>query len=758
MPMKPGKDESQSDFMSRCVPEMMGDGDREQEQAVAACASMWRTAKGKNGGPPAEAKQLDDEEGESHSEFMTRCMDEVGDRDECELMWEERSAGKKKVVRKTHSQEVIVGREFVLSDASMDRFGDTINPHGWSLDNFKRNPIALFNHDKSFVIGKWENMRVLNNALRSHLRLAPAGTSPRIDEIRRLVDADILIATSVGFLPIEMAPKTKSGAKGDVYKRQELVEASLVSVPANPNTLAVAKGLGISADTLRLVFAEHGTRNVITTNRRFTGKHAETSNDKRRKAFAMSTSPLAERIETAQARITKMREQLEAHVKSIDDENPDEAATATTEELDARIEAQQRNLDSLKRIESKMFTDGNSREGGNGSGSGIGTGQVIVPQRPFAEPAKKITPADHVIRSLVVAVKRHVDANRKEPEFYLAQTYGENRISEQTRVVMDVVTRAAVAPANTTTAGWAAELVQVVWADFMETLMPAAIYPGLSSRGLRLTFGRNGQINIPSRNRATSISGSFVGEGSPIPVRKGLFASVPLVPKKMGVISTFTRQIAEHSTPAIEGLIRSAIQEDTAVAIDVVLLDSTTSSAIRPAGILNGVTALTATAGGGFNALVGDIKNLTGALIGTTAGNLRKPVWLMNPIQQLSISLTQNAGGDFPFKAEINNNTFQGYPVVVSATVTAGTVIIVDAADFVSVTGDEPKFDVSDQAVLHEEDTTPLALGTVGTPATIAAPARSLWQTDTLAIRMLLDINWALRRTGVVAYTTGVTW
>ncbi len=45
MAIKPGKDESQADWMSRCVPDMTGqDGGtkRPQEQAVAACMQMWR--------------------------------------------------------------------------------------------------------------------------------------------------------------------------------------------------------------------------------------------------------------------------------------------------------------------------------------------------------------------------------------------------------------------------------------------------------------------------------------------------------------------------------------------------------------------------------------------------------------------------------------------------------------------------------------------------------------------------------------------
>jgi hypothetical protein len=44
MPMTPHKGESQPDFMSRCVPDLMGDGKRENDQAVAACLTIWREA------------------------------------------------------------------------------------------------------------------------------------------------------------------------------------------------------------------------------------------------------------------------------------------------------------------------------------------------------------------------------------------------------------------------------------------------------------------------------------------------------------------------------------------------------------------------------------------------------------------------------------------------------------------------------------------------------------------------------------------
>src|SRR4029077_20332322 len=167
----------------------------------------------------------------------------------------------------------------------------------------------------------------------------------------------------------------------------------------------------------------------------------------------------------------------------------------------------------------------------------------------------------------------------------------------------------------------------------MARFMPKSVFPRLSAAGLGLSFGRNGKIVIPTRSRTPNIAGSFVGEGQPIPVRQGAFTSQSLTPNKMAVITTWTREIDEHSVPAIQGLLRDAIQYDTGVALDAILLDTNAATTVRPAGILNGVAGLTPTAGGGFAALTGDIKQWSGALLTGTLGNVRNPVWLMNPQQ-----------------------------------------------------------------------------------------------------------------------------
>jgi HK97 family phage major capsid protein len=286
--------------------------------------------------------------------------------------------------------------------------------------------------------------------------------------------------------------------------------------------------------------------------------------------------------------------------------------------------------------------------------------------------------------------------------------------------------------------------------------MPLSIYAPLSARGARFNFDRAGAIKLPARSATPTLAGAFVGEGAPIPVRRAGLTAVTLTPKKMGVISTFTRELAQHSTPSIEAVIRQAMAEDTAVAVDTILIDTNAATTIRPAGLRNGVAGLTPSAAAPNLAMVADLKALIGAITAVNGG--RDVVVLINPAQGLALSFTQTTTGDFMFSGVGEAGQRLGVTFIQSTTVPAGMVIAVDSADFASATGDTPEFDVSDQATIHEEDTTPLPISATGTPNVVAAPVRSLWQTASLGVRMLLDMNWAMRRTGMVSWMENVVW
>jgi len=755
MPLKPNKGESQSDFISRCMHEVYGTDapkDRTQEQAVAICYSYWRDAHGK-------AKQVTPQADEDEDTFMDRCVQECLDsgecdtvedaRDECADMWEERKAP---MIHKTHVSKGS-GLDFILSDATPDRFGDVIDAEGWQLENFQKNPIALFNHRADFPIGKWHSLQVKEGTLRGRLELAPKGTSARIDEIRSVIEAGILRATSVGFLPIKSRAISKT-APGEFYERCELVETSVVCVPANPNALAVAKNLKVSAETMKMVFAEQGDRKPSVVTRAANGKHAD--DDKAHRGNG-KMSPLAQRITDLETQIVAKRDLLEDHLNKMDDSNVSDADLETTGKYNADIAQMEKLRESLVNSEKLLAKSAQGGEQPNGKGRALSTVVVpsaFTPSTPAVIKAKSkdLDLFDYIVRGAVVTYVAR--ATNKSPEETRQRIYGED---DGTKAMVEIVTRAASAPALTTVAGWAQELAQTTYADLMPLLMPKSIMTRLAPRGLTLSFGSSGRIVIPTRSATPTIAGSFVGEGLAIPVRQGAFTSQTLTPKKMAVISTWTREMGDHSIPAIEGLIREAIQQDTSVAIDSVLIDANAATTIRPAGLLNGVSVTTATTGGGIAALIGDITKLVNAISTNTKGNIRNLVWLANQTDMYRASLLTAANtGIFPFRDEIARGTLNGIPIIDSATVTAQTLILVDAADFVVVGGEAPRMEISDQATLHMEDTSPADL--VASPSTVAAPQRSLFQTDSLALRMVMPLNWTQRRTGTVAWTQTVTW
>jgi len=130
------------------------------------------------------------------------------------------------------------GRNFdaVISTAREDRDGDRIPLKGWQLGKFQQNPVVLAGHDHSaFPVAKAESVRVTDNALRMVGVFPPPGSSQRSDEARALVNAGILRAVSVGFRAL--ARPTPNALGGFDYSTQELLEVSLVSLPANPDAL-----------------------------------------------------------------------------------------------------------------------------------------------------------------------------------------------------------------------------------------------------------------------------------------------------------------------------------------------------------------------------------------------------------------------------------------------------------------------------------------------------------------------------------------
>ena len=619
------------------------------------------------------------------------------------------------------------GLEFVLSDATVDRYGDIVDPAGWVLANFKKNPIALFGHSGGFPIGTWSNVRVEGEQLVARLNLAAKGTSARLDEIISLVEQKVLRAVSVGFRPLKAEPIDKEKPWGaQRYTKQELLECSVCSVPANPAALALAKSLNLSQEIMDLAFGEQ----VETRRRDMTtgGNPANTPQSATNSEGKVKTMSLAQRIETASNELTAKKDRL-VQLTSVDVIDDDAVS-----ELTKQIDDGEKSIATLKAAEAKI--------GINASPAGVSA--PAINRRPLGFPQKDVQPLDLLVRALTVQGIAAFGSGSKSIDKVLDERYPGHEATA-------IVAKADQTIGTTGVAGWASELVATVNQGFLQALVGKSVYPALRERGVGLTFDGVGTINLPRRT-AGGAGGGFVAEGSPIRVGRVTTASASLTPKKMGVIVPFSRELAKRSTPAIESIVRQAIIEDTASILDAALLDATASSSARPAGLLNGVSAAAVGYGGGDHlAVKADFAALLAPFINANAAD--NITVIMNPAQALSIAMMDGPANS----ANWFQNIASRVNIVESTYATAGRLIAIRNSDFYTATGDAPEFDINETATVHMEDTTPLEIVS-GTGPTTADPVRSFYQTATVGVRMLMDVSWVMGRTGMVQWINGTTY
>jgi HK97 family phage prohead protease len=151
--------------------------------------------------------------------------------------------------------------EAYVSTEAVDRVGDVIKAKGWSLDNFKRTGApVLFSHDYAQPpIGKAVEMEVQRKGLWSVTRFHEKTQMSR--DLAKLARDGDMRSWSVGFNPLEdpeMRKDDKGNFAGYIFNKSELLEYSLVAVPANPEAVSKAIKLaqrGIISHQMAVIIA-----------------------------------------------------------------------------------------------------------------------------------------------------------------------------------------------------------------------------------------------------------------------------------------------------------------------------------------------------------------------------------------------------------------------------------------------------------------------------------------------------------------------
>lgn len=134
--------------------------------------------------------------------------------------------------------------DFVMSTATPDRMGDTIDQGGWDVSNFVKNPVLLWAHDYGCPpVGKVGGVVVEDGKLKAKgVEFVPREVSEFGWSIGEMFRRGFLTAVSVGFAPKQWTYRDDGGID---FLKQELLELSAVPVPANAEALVEAKGLGL---------------------------------------------------------------------------------------------------------------------------------------------------------------------------------------------------------------------------------------------------------------------------------------------------------------------------------------------------------------------------------------------------------------------------------------------------------------------------------------------------------------------------------
>lgn len=133
--------------------------------------------------------------------------------------------------------------DFRFSDETVDRMEDTVSLSGWDLRNYKRNPVILWDHNASLIpVGRSISTYSTGTELRGIVQFS---NSAMAQEIKEAYKGGFLNAVSVGFLPYDW--EIMENGYGINFLKQELLETSSVSVPANPEALIEGRKMGLKS-------------------------------------------------------------------------------------------------------------------------------------------------------------------------------------------------------------------------------------------------------------------------------------------------------------------------------------------------------------------------------------------------------------------------------------------------------------------------------------------------------------------------------
>jgi len=242
------------------------------------------------------------------------------------------------------------------STNALDRAGDIIESDAWTkggLENYKGNPIILFNHNYDKPIGRAKDLKVTDNGLEISAKISKGAG----DNVTQLIKDGVLGAFSVGFKVKDADYMTETD--GYKIKDAELFEVSVVSVPCNQGaTFGLSKSfdsmdeyneykqtfykanLKDSADAVEIEQPSTAKAKEMETNMSKENKSPESNPEFNLESFA------AEAAEKAVAQYAMKQ----AELKAAEQKAAEEAAQKASEEAEVQKASEEAKQEEQKTV------------------------------------------------------------------------------------------------------------------------------------------------------------------------------------------------------------------------------------------------------------------------------------------------------------------------------------------------------------------------------------------------------------------------
>lgn len=613
--------------------------------------------------------------------------------------------------------------EGIATTPTPDRMGDVVEPDG---AKFKLPIPLLWQHNSSQPVGMVETAEITKDGI-SVRAWIKKGVTAQIDDVVKMLKAGLVRGLSIGFRGIDV--EEIKGTWSLRFKEWEWLELSSVTIPANAEaTIQTVKSID---DEQRAALGQR----VVDPSPGVSGTKAAASGrfffDPKQGTNVKTYQEQIKDLEaTKAASIARMNEiQKAAEGRSKDDAERDEFKDLAAQiksvdtELADLCELDRLNAASAAPVQAKSIDEGSNARG-----------PTIVVRKH--DPDEKFVGQMFTRRVIAKAV---AFLEQRAPGDVAAERWG------KTHPQLVEVIKAGVAAGTTQpgTGNWGSELVAAdarFTGDFIEYLYGRTVFGQLALRSV--------PENVTIKGQDGAATAYWVGEGKAIPVTSMDFMDVTLTSLEVDALAAITKRLIRESSPDAEMLVRDGLVEAARQKVDTTFLSTAAAvPGVSPAGILYGLMAGSAS-GTDADALRADIGALYAGFIAVRNANGLQ--WVMGTSLAKQISLMRNALGQREFP-ELNQGggTLEGDTVITGDNVGAGDLILLKPSDIYKIGDRGISVAISDQATIELADD---PTGDAEVPTAQSKQMVSMFQSNSVAVKVTMPINYAKRRSSAVAY------